>query len=160
MRRGGLACVVCVCTRSICTLSRASHCSLQLRVTSRVQTMSFRFARLRILPALSLSVFLERGGSPARVSAVPSARPRRACTRIRAPTRLPLRFRDVRVFLIPLRATRCLGHLIEIVVLPCLFSFFHFSTAATISFSRTFLRSPRDLPGDASFSRTCENPVV
>lgn len=42
----------CVCTH---VHVRASHCSLQLRVTSRVQTMSFRFARLRIL---SIPLFL------------------------------------------------------------------------------------------------------
>lgn len=38
--------------------SRLTHCSLQYRVTSRVQTMSFRFARLRILPIPLFSSWL------------------------------------------------------------------------------------------------------
>lgn len=70
----------CVCTH---VHVRASHCSLQLRVTSRVQTMSFRFARLRILP---IPLFLPYARSPT------STRLRRFChlrvrMRIRAPTR-------------------------------------------------------------------------
>lgn len=56
--------------RYICTRvhTRASHCSLQLRVTSRVQTMSFRFARLRILLSVSLSFLLLKAHSPTLVA--------------------------------------------------------------------------------------------
>lgn len=68
----------CVCTR-VCTL--ASHCSLQLRVTSRVQTMSFRFARLRILP---IPLFPLRDLPPRRLRRFCHLRVR---MRIRAPTR-------------------------------------------------------------------------
>lgn len=62
-----------------------SHCSLQLRVTSRVQTMSFRFARLRILP---IPLFLHWAQSPAPSSPLFLSSARSRCTRICAPTRL------------------------------------------------------------------------
>lgn len=70
----------------------ASHCSLQLRVTSRVQTMSFRFARLRILP-IPLLPSLNARDSPC--SSPPFCLRASRCTRIRAPTRFFLGSRRV-----------------------------------------------------------------